>query len=330
MISMSEALSWLNQFGHSHLSKVTRFWINQMTNRRSSEDEVDQAIEKALGESKDDSDRLHYAEVLLNCAETEFMRKKYDQAKTYIDRAEEFYPEKTHRKAVALWMTGLVGWEVLKNILALKAWYQARNIFRALAQENVQKHEPVRATWYNDQLRKMNVELTGKIEPVFGWMTEFEQIVLDDVTKGIEQKLLENFQKNQYPSAYQLVSDLKVLCKNCSEYLVAPYILSECAMISHQMGNPNLAIDLLNQGVALCHPRSHHQAVERWMLGIVQWQLPAERRAALRNWEEALEGFDLLALSADYHNFQVPRKWYQEMRELMQEAIKDKIAYYFT
>ena len=225
-------------------------------------------------------------------------------------------------------MKGLLDWDTYANAEAIDAWYRARKLFSDLRLENVKTHEPVKASWYADQVKMMDIELIGKPEHVMGWLTSFEPVSFSKVKKEMLAKFKGLSAKHQNPTAYLFINDIKALCRNCPDKLVEPFLLTECGMAAYQRGNPEMALELLQQAGAYLTPRGHHHAVVRWLTGTILWQAPSERQKALRYWDEAVECFEALALAADYQDRQERKVWYLENHDLMQEAIKEKVAGY--
>jgi hypothetical protein len=107
--------------------------------------------------------------------------------------------------------------------------------------------------------------------------------------------------------------------------LETPEILVECALAAYYSGNIFLAMELTEKAVARFSPRSHTQAVARWMLGVLQFQIPKKREKACRSCERALVEFEDLATKADYDNNPSRLAWYREKKELMGLALREKL-----
>jgi len=98
----------------------------------------------------------------------------------------------------------------------------------------------------------------------------------------------------------------------------SPEMLLECGVAAYHMGNSREAIRLLN-GAINSYVDAHENAIARWLLGCVFWQLNDEVHA-LSAWEKALNDFK--ELEARTLKNADRTSWYKEKVKEMSDAIR--------
>jgi tetratricopeptide (TPR) repeat protein len=311
MIKINEALSWLNQFESSHLRRTIQSLVKHIK---------DPATPNATRE-----DLMEYPEVLINCAYAKYDQKHLNAARDYAVAAIRTYPEGSHRLGVARWIIGIIYWKLPNNTLAYSSWYHARDIFNALAERAVSFKQQRLVDWYHERLNEMNVDLVCTAEEIFTWLDHFEPSHLSTSASQLSKTITDRLERGHFQDVYKLIEDLQTIGRSSSDTLESSEILVESALALYKMGNLNETFTLLKKAIDSFTPLSHYQAVSRWMLGVLQWNMPTQHNQAIINWEKCLDNFDTLALKADHNNKQDRRKWYQEKRSYMEQALLAKI-----
>lgn len=96
-------------------------------------------------------------------------------------------------------------------------------------------------------------------------------------------------------------------------------IYLECAVTAYQMGDINEAIQLFRYPVGNFRSRSLLRAIAYWLMGCVQWQMPAHLEDALTSWERSLQ--ITKDVCSDSHANRATVEKCREMQKLMGEAI---------
>ncbi len=326
MIKLNETLSWLNQFDNSHLRRTTQALVRHITNLQTPEDMRKQMINSAIKHSRNHIDRLELPELLLNICDVRYRQQAFTTARDYANAAVQLYPANNHRLAVARWILGMIAWELPDYKLAYSSWYYAREIFEKLEERSkAQKNEEM-LKWYQEVLTRVNVDLFCTVEETYTWLDHFEPSHLSNAARQLNETITDKLEKNQFQDVYKLIDDLQTLGRSSTDLLENAEILIECTLALYRMGNLNEAVRMLQRAIDAFTPQSHHQAIARWMLGILLWETNDKNPIAIMNWEKCLENFDELARRADQANKQMRVAWYRKNRAIMAQAMSEKIS----
>jgi hypothetical protein len=329
MISLAEALSWLNQFDCCHISAASKVLIQNMNVVPPVKiDRLEYLINTALSGSQSAIDRMEYPEMLLNCAAVNFHRNRLSRAYLHLKEAYQLYSSHVHRKSVASWMLGIIEWKLEDNGSAFLHWNETRTIFEKQIEAGKKTKDQVFVVWYQDRLGLVNVDLALTAEEAYYWLYMFKQypLVLEGAVLQIRNAMIENYRRKLYPKVWQMMGTFQRIAKASPNYLAYPQALVECGLLAHEIGSNEVeAIRLLKEAVACFPPKSHYQVAARWMLGVMQWRVESEKEAAIKNWQLCQETFEELAISADRQNLQSRRSWYKEKARTMRLALEEKI-----
>jgi len=331
MITIYDSLEWLNQFDRSHLNAISQELIATAKNQRAVNEIVKDIVTAALGQARmSPRDSLDYSEALLNSAVIEFNRGFKEQAEDHTYEAKRCYEEEKdlHRSAIASWMCGITELSLLQTDSSFDYWKEAIATFEQLQLRS--KHVLSTHNWYTAALGKMNQDLVTLPQESFCWLNDLTPSTLSKSNYQFVETVDESIRRKQFDRAYQTITILKEISKNCPDPLEAPEILVETGLAAYRMGNWLLAMQDLKLAAIKFPPCSHKHDVVNWMLGSIQWWYKDERVSAVRNWKKSLDGFGELSNKADHGNLNGQKCWYQEKIILMQEALKGKIAEYYS
>ena len=327
MITIFEVLGWLNQFNKSHLNNIAQQLIAIANNPLTSAEVVQHILRSALGQSQSlPYDRLDYAETLLNCGAIECRRGLSEQAKVHISDARRFYMDgkDSHAVAIASWMLGIIERSLLRTDFSYINWYGAIQTFDKLRDRH--KHVPITHAWYTTSIRKMNQELITLPHESFWWLNRFTRTRLSDLNHQFVDGINESIGRKQFDKAYQTVSILKEMTKDCRDVLEIPEIFVETGFAAYRMANPLQAIQDIKLAVVRYPSGSHRREVLHWMLGTIQWECEDEMVEAVRNWKKSLDGFIALSKQAARDKCEDQKCWYEQKLTYMQQALIGKIA----
>ena len=325
MITITDAISWLNQFEPTHLRRPPQALLRHITNLQTAEDKRRQMINSVIKNSRGYRDKLELPELLINIAGLKYRQANYATAKDYASAAVQLFPEESHAQAVARWVLGMVAWKLSDARLGYSSWYYAREIFQVLAEKSGNEGNTQANEWYTEKLTAMNIDMVCTPEETYAWLDLFEPSHLSKAAKQINDAILSRMENNQFQDAYKLIEDMKTLGRNSEDHIEEAEVLVECGLAVFHMGNVNEAVRLLQGALSKFTEESHHQAICRWLLGVVQWESPEKHNQAIMNWERCLEQIQDLAARSDQQNRQARRKWYEARREIMTEALNQKI-----
>ena len=326
MIQIDEPLSWLTQFEDTHLRRTTQALVKHIVDMGTQEDKRKQMISSAIKHSRTHIDRLELPELLLRIAAVKFRQQSYPSARDYANAAVQLYPAGSHYLASARWMLGIIAWKLPDYKLGYSSWYFSRAIFEKLAGQYQEWGRADVSKWYRDALVKMQVDLVCTAEEIYTWLDYFEPSHLSRSAQQMNNTILDKLEKNQFQDVYQLIQGLQALGKSSTDLLEHAEILVESGLAVYRMGNLNEAFNLLQKAVDSFTPESHHQAVSRWLLGMLQWEIPEKNKQAIISWKKCLENFDVLAHRADRQNQQTRVDWYRARRNSMALALDEKIS----
>lgn len=327
MIDPSKALAWLNEIENcSHLNKGDRQLIGAIGQARLSDLGRAQILERLRNDAHSSADPLRTAEILLYCAAIGHWRGWCPQAARDAREAVIAYDADDHRRAVALWILGIVQWEMLQNHEAYRNWAEARKIFKHCQISS--QHSPNAIDWYEDPIWQMEVELVVRPEEISTWLNHFERSSLRPPTGQVLQSMREKIRQRAYPSIYVLMQDLQEANRRSERIHERAEIYLEFGLATYQIGNSHFAIELLRKAVSDFYPgigTYHKQAVAHCMLGAVEWMHTSSRKQAAADWLRCIDEFEQLRDCADRDNFPKKEKWYSEHRDILSSALLERV-----
>ncbi len=367
MIILARAFSWLNQFNISHLTPVVRGYIERWKDDSVSNTSFEGIKQRGL-QAITDLDPLERPEALLAAAAAEYQRGLRDASRNSIREALKLYPENManrHRRAVALWMSGILEYQALENMTAYSCWQAARLIFEELAAVHTALRKPQQARWYYDRLQEMYVEMAFTIEEAYTWLNVFPPepgqkpglrvsqassragpSVTAPTLPGSMQsqrvtgasrpeqpvyividKVNDRARQHRYASARKFMEQLRFLADRSQDHTEKPEIWLECGLAAHQMDMQEEAVDLLRHAGAMYGQRSHQQAVVFWMIGDVLWRIEDRRHEVIPYWNQAIGIFQDLETRADHRDRQERREWYHHLLEILPLALERRISH---
>jgi tetratricopeptide (TPR) repeat protein len=325
MADLIDALEWLNAFDESHLRISTRERLERIRDLPRNNEDIADELESLLTESSNFGDPWEYPEVLVHSALIMYRNRHINTARGLLQDAVRAYNDHYHRRAITQWMLGYVEWEILENDSATHNWEAAREGFANMAE------------WYRKRAEQSQfatkVSRAGMFQEVFSWLNQHESSHLTRTPRELQsiiaRRLDEGLADEEAPQdtwvIYQLIYKLIDVTRSSTDYMETAEAYVESGVAAYRMGHLDEAMRYLELGINHYHPGTHQQAVAKWLLGIVQWELEGYQDLARRNWQEAIEAFEQAALQSQYRNRMVQAKWYNETLHVMQDALADKI-----
>ncbi len=325
MSELTDGLQWLSKPDISHLSTPIRKRLSRIMNPREDPQVVFDDIEQVLGDTRNSPDPLEYPEALVYCAVAVFYRRRLNTARGYLQDAVREYDSSTHRQAVTRWMLGFVEWSMFERESAVKNWQDAY--------ENIQSL----AAWYQELGEHLNEDAkfaraNGFAEAI-RWLNEFEASHLSagssEVVDLINQYLTDaekkgNIELNTW-AVYQLMDKLQADTEESEDYVETAEAFLECGYAAYRMRHYVEAMRCLRMAAKEYHPFTHQQAIVRWALGIVQWEMEPYWGEAQANWEQAIDIMEELAINARYQNLDDRWEWYNDIIETMRNALHERM-----
>lgn len=326
MLDGSKVLGWLNAIDpSSHLNNEARRLIKNGLEFSPQDSRIKLLLERLRSLAHATGDPLEKAEILLWCAAIGRWRGWYPQAARDATEAVLCYDMDEHRRAVALWMQGLVQWEMHKNHDAYRNYDEARGLFQR--RQILFQHFPEEDAWYRHQIRQMNVDLAARPEEVWTWLNYFEPSSLRPPTRQIVEAVHDKIRAQAYQSPYALMQDLQEANRQCEGVYERAEVYLEFGMALYQLGNTHFAIELLRKAVQYFYPgigSFHKQVIARCMLGAVEWMQTSCHHQAAADWKRCVEEFDILRRWADRDNLPKKVEWYTQHGEILHAALLER------
>jgi tetratricopeptide (TPR) repeat protein len=325
MADLNDALEWLNAFDVSHLRDATRDRLERLRSIQRSNQEVNEEIEALVKESRSSGDPWEYPEVLVHAGLIEYRSRHLNTARGLLQDAVRAYDGHYHRLSVTQWMLGFVEWELLENESATLNWDAAREGFTNMGE------------WYQNRTEKSQFETkvirAALFDEAFSWLNYHEASHLSRTPRELQTIIAKRLDESQVDDEtaldtwviYQLMFKLVDETRSSTDYMETAEAYVECGTAAYRMGHLGEAMRYLELGINHYHPGTHQQAVAKWLLGIVQWDLEGYEDLARRNWGEAIGIFEQSALQAQHRNRMVQAKWYSEILHVMQDARDERI-----
>ncbi len=325
MSELTDGLQWLNKPDTSHLSAAIRKRLTRVMNSREDQQAVFEEIDRLLNDTRISLDPLEHPEALVYCAVAVFYRRRLNTARGYLQDAVREYDASAYRQAVARWMLGFVEWNMFERDSAVANWQAAHEAVQSLV------------SWYQELSEHLNEDTrfaraNGFTEAI-RWLNEFEPSHMSAGSVEVVEML------NQYITAaertgsvelntwsvYQLIDKLKAGTEESDDYMETAEAFVECGYAAYRMRHYVQAVRCLRMAAKHYHPFTHQEAVVRWALGIVQWEMEPYWGEAQSNWEHAIDIMEELSLNARYQNLDDRWQWYNETIETMRNALHERM-----
>jgi hypothetical protein len=156
----------------------------------------------------------------------------------------------------------------------------------------------------------------------YTWLTLLEESHLAQSTRSLVQKMSLALKQNDLPHLWQTHYLLINLRRTFSDPLEQAETTLECALVIYQLGDLQKTIQLLLEAEQLYGENKHYQAVVRWMIGCVQWDLPEDRIRAYESWSQCLQLFSLLQSCSVNREH---ARWYGERIQKIREEFETQL-----
>lgn len=323
MIDAFRVLGWLNAIDScSYLNNEDRKLIDAVSKLGLFDFRIESIVDRLRTAAYVRDDPYRKAEILLHCATIGHSRGWFPQAAHDAREALTSYGIDNHRRAVALWILGIVQWDMLQNHEAHKNWAEARKTFKQCQVPS--QHSGNSKDWYEDPIQRMEVELIARPEEISTWLNRFERSSLRPPTGQIVNLVRKKIRQREYPNIYVLMQDLENAYRRSEKIYERAEIYLEFGLATYQMGHSYFAIELLRKAVLNFYPgigAYHKQVVARCMLGALEWMHRSSHNQAAADWLHCVEEFDNLREWADRENFQEKEEWYAEQGGLLRTAL---------
>jgi tetratricopeptide (TPR) repeat protein len=332
MISFDEALGWLNRFDVTHVvGALMEARLREIGNPALPLDSLKELAGDALLTARASPDLRMAPEVMLRIAQAFYKRGDLPTAETHAQNAAAIYRGlvETHREATALYLLSIIQSAMsYKNDQAGQNRLAAINKFSQMANDPLYGSAGDAYDWYIAVLGRINVEQVAFFDTASGWLTLFDDkpTRLQASSQALRDQVVAAVRAVNYPLARSRINLLISVSTSSDDRLELPEALVVAAKAEFDMGNPEKARELLREAISKYRPSSHAQAVSRWLLGCVTWQLPGGKADGLQNWRQAIATFQELANRADKKNDQDQRGWYMLRSAEMQAALEQRLA----
>ncbi len=325
MNQLTDGLEWLNRPDTSHLSAAMRERLSWIMNPREDPQAVFDAIDQVMQDARSSADPLEQPEALVYCAVAVFYRGRLNTARGYLQEVVRLYDGSIHRQAVARWMLGFVEWSMFERELAVKNWQAAHEAIQSLV------------SWYQELDGSMNADAkfarANSFAEAIRWLNEFEpshlsaesREVVDMINRSIDAAEQRGEAELNTRAVSQLMEKLQAGTEESEDYLETAEAFLECGYSAYRMRHYVEAIRCLRLSARGYHPFTHQQAVARWALGIVQWEMEPYWSEAQANWEQAIDIMEELAINARYQNLDERWEWYNDTIETMRNALHERM-----
>jgi tetratricopeptide (TPR) repeat protein len=312
MIDLIETVKWADQFDPSHLAAANRRLIDGIFDAKTPKRQVPALITTVLTNTKASPDPLEYPEALMYCGVAQYYRGRWLTASQHLNEALRMFPQGRHRTVVARYISAWINWQLGEESTSRSQWEEVAKEFQKIM------------AWYADTLKKIQLDTTVEkslqIREPYQWLNKWEQTKISGQSRQLIEILKRKLNRKD-PTLYQIIARLLELARSETDYLFEAEILVECGLAVYEMENYPQALTYMQAAVDIYHPRTHRQAVARWLLGVVQWQVEPERPRAPLNWEMSIELFEELSMLEDHQGKKDRSKWYEEQLEIMRRAM---------
>jgi hypothetical protein len=327
----ARSADWLNQFFRSALTKNSTNLLDEAEQDQTPVATAIERIDMAEGLARNALEgSIEIPEVMVCGAAILLKRGEVERARDLLARAKPLYTleriDKVHRHAVTAWLLGCVEYYSGHRFAGYTEWKIARNNFNdLLAAAHHDKHAE-KEKWYRARLVEIETQAIQTYEEVyFQWMNQFDTAPLTSGLFEYRRIMDSQLAKKQIPELKKTIQ----IALNISQREQLPethwMVLVEVAFFEYQIRDLVGAIGHLNEA-AIGFQTSHRGAVTLWLLGLIRWWLPSQRRTAMLNWESSIRIFQELSRQADYGNLQKKRIWYDNQISMMSASLKQWIA----
>ena len=327
MTDIFQTLGWLNAIDNtSRLTNEDRQLIGAIGKLGLFDSGIEPVLERLQNTAHSTYDSFRKAEILLYCAAIGYSRGECPPAARDAIEAVIAYDIDHHRRAVALWMLGIIQWKMLQNYGAHRNWVEARRIFKQC--RGPSHSSSIANGWYQNPIWQMDVELVSCPEEISTWLNYFERSSLRASTGQIVNAMKEKFRHRAYPSIYVLMQDLQEANKWCEKIHERAEIYLEFGLATYQMGNSYSAIEMLRKAVTNFYPgigTYHKHVVARCMLGALEWMHKTSLKQAAADWMCCVDQFEELRGVAESDNSQEKAEWYLEHRDILRSALLERV-----
>jgi len=328
MITVLQALKWLNKVTPSTLAGMPKVFVSQIRSLPLNDPMLDVLI-KRLFECQFEN-RLAFAEALMTCAGGKYYWGDLPTALDYFNRAAGIYRSDRHRQAVALWTKGILERETGHFNQSWQDWNQALELFKAVFFETSKAGIRVVADWYWENIKQMQVDKALTLEEAEGWFNQFRQPDYGEPMSAFDT-LAESLQGGQRAHELKnLLAQMNTIAKKSSNYRAEAQIKVHGAVLLAQLNETGEALKWISEAARRLPPDSHEQHTARWIYGVILVQGANRSDEAVAQWRRAIEGYDQLAVKADYQNDQQKRLWYLEKCDFMNLAFEQTIPEAFS
>lgn len=318
-----KALGWLNAVDRcSHLNREDRRIIETIGRLGLFDSRIEPILETLRGSTDPPCRSLRKAEILLWCAAVGHVRGWGAQAARDAKEAVSSCDSDNHRRAVALWILGMIQWELLQNHEAYRNWMEAKRSFEQCQSSHNAKD------WYTDPIWQMEVELIARPEEISTWLNNFDASWLGLSVAQVVESAREKIRRQAYPSMYVLMQDLALANQRSKKVYERAELHLEFGLAMYQLGNSRFAIELLRRAVLDFYPGlgcCHKQVVARCMLGALEWMHAPLHNQAAADWLRCLDELDHLRGLADRENRDDKADWYAAHSDILRSALLGRL-----
>lgn len=328
MIDSYKALGWLNAIDRkSRLSREVRRLIGEIRRFPLDDVRVSLILERLRNIAQAASDPLEKAEILTCCASIGAYQCTWSPPAARDAReAVILYDCDDHRRAVALWILGIIQWEMFQNHQAHRNWLEAKQLFEKY--RILFKDFPDEKAWYTNRRWEMDIELLARPEEIASWLNCFEGPSLRPETQEIIRKVRKKTRQQAYSNIHALMEDLQQANQYSGGFHETAEIQLEFGLAVYQLRNSYAAIEFLRKAVRNFYPavgEYHKQVVARCMLGALEWMQQSTARQAFEDWDCCLDEFENLRWDAARDNDDRKEKWYRYQRTVLRAALVERV-----
>ncbi len=289
-------------------------------------EELEQLVQEALSLTRSQSSGA-YGTTLLKSGLLMEQRGFIERAEVYLRLAVKNGKDLDDLGALH-WILGQIQYQIKLNKSAFRNWARATDIFTIERKVKEGQAEDVLVTHYADRLQWMYDERFCTLEEAYyTYLTYFSGRPTGLYFERLANNLMDLLEDRQYEQAHRLIDRLDAYIHEIHRREEQTLIHVRIGMALWQMGSVYQAVDRFQEAIARYLGTSRHQeAMARWMLGIIQWQVPEMERDAGVEWELACEAFHELEYESDRENLQERKLWYQQtgtqMRRLLEQRLE--------
>ncbi len=154
-----------------------------------------------------------------------------------------------------------------------------------------------------------------------------EKTYLGPTMLELKKDLKEAFRDDDFATVWKLVERLPIVSDayGVSNEMAETRVICACVICS--MGNFKKTSDLLKEAAGYYYSSFHQEAMVRWMLGCIYWQISGRENDAIKTWRNSIRIFDNIP---KYDRFlslaeiEWYKKWVKEMREDLRTVTEKK------